>query len=240
MEAKTLTPHKIFEVIIHGKPYDVYSIEGKEHEGQNGTSTTWWLYYSDRLPDNLVPPADSESFLPYSKSIKRLVWEIKIKDNNTSKHKWDETMFSHGTSCELWCNNRQIYGFFCRDTEYAMAKCQTLMTLLPEHSYSLWDNMEVFKGKERLIYYHGLPAIATTCNDIWEVNVRPDYTAGVTEEQWWSELKKRQPYMYDDEEQAEISEDYDVDERRSGYFRTDAIEDTHIWWHRKEDFKIKL
>jgi hypothetical protein len=35
---------KIFSVFIHEKEYDVYSIEGKKH---NGEDSNWWVYLSD-------------------------------------------------------------------------------------------------------------------------------------------------------------------------------------------------
>ena len=34
------TPRKIYTVIIHNKEFDVYDIEGKEHEGYNDTPKT--------------------------------------------------------------------------------------------------------------------------------------------------------------------------------------------------------
>lgn len=45
---------KIFQVFIMDKEYDVYDIDNKKHEGYNGVSKTWWIYYSDRLPDEKI------------------------------------------------------------------------------------------------------------------------------------------------------------------------------------------
>ena len=56
---------KIFQVFIMDKEYDVYDIDNKKHEGYNGVSKTWWIYYSDRLPDELLPSIDSEYLIPY-------------------------------------------------------------------------------------------------------------------------------------------------------------------------------
>jgi hypothetical protein len=119
---------KIFTVIIHNKEYDVYHIDGKEHEGYNDTPKTWWLYYSDRLPEGITPPHDSDSWRPYCVGTLRQLWEIKIKQSNTSKVKWGETRFSNHTSVEMWCNNKLIYRFRTggKDLGFAFAKIQYL------------------------------------------------------------------------------------------------------------------
>ncbi len=111
----------------------------KEHTGWNGEPKTWWLYYSDRLPDGLTPPTDSEHFVPWHNWILRRVWEIKFKDNNTSKFKWDEWSFSHNVTCEMWCNNKHIYSFTCRDMDFAFAKAQYLKVHMSEHPYDFFN-----------------------------------------------------------------------------------------------------
>ena len=84
----TTIPRKIFTVLIHNKEYDVYSIDGKEHEGYNDIPKTWWLYYSDRPEDGHITDPNSRHWVPYSSSLQRRLWDIRIKQSNTSKEKW--------------------------------------------------------------------------------------------------------------------------------------------------------
>jgi hypothetical protein len=102
---------KIFQVFIMDKEYDVYDIDNKKHEGYNGVSKTWWIYYSDRLPDELLPSIDSEYLIPYHVSISRLVWDIRFTQRVTTKEKWNRTQFNNNTKCEMWCNGKLIYSF---------------------------------------------------------------------------------------------------------------------------------
>lgn len=132
-------PRKIFTVIIRGKEYDVYDIEGKEHGGYNDTPKTWWLYFSNRIPD--IPPVDSDSWEPYCVGTLRRLWEIKIKQHNTTKEKWGSTQFNNHTSVEMWCNNKLVYAFGTggKYIDFAMAKVQYLQVMLSEHSYNFFE-----------------------------------------------------------------------------------------------------
>ena len=150
---------KSFTVIIHNKEYDVYDIEGKEHEGFNDTPKTWWLYYASRLPEGTLPSSDSEHWKPWSSSINRLIWDIQFRQTNSTKEKWGETQFRNTTIVEMYCNKKLVYSFSTwgndRGMSYAMAKAQYLQTQLCEHSYNFL-NPEEMKGRK--IYWYGLPA----------------------------------------------------------------------------------
>ena len=108
------------------KEYDVYDIDNKKHEGYNGVSKTWWIYYSDRLPDELLPSIDSEYLIPYHVSISRLVWDIRFTQRVTTKEKWNRTQFNNNTKCEMWCNGKLIYSFNTIGGEEGSKRLQTL------------------------------------------------------------------------------------------------------------------
>lgn len=124
-----MSMRKTFIVIIRDKSYDVYDIEGKEHES-DGVKSTYWLYYSEQMQDGIAPPIDSEHFKPYHKWIERLTWDISFKQKTTTKIKWDELRFSSHTQCEIRCNNKLIYSFGttggARGLSFAFAKAQYL------------------------------------------------------------------------------------------------------------------
>jgi hypothetical protein len=97
MKLENKSPRKIFTVIINKKEFDVYDIDGREHEGYNDTPKTWWVYFSDRMPEGLTPPSDSENFVPMEKSIERHLWEIKFTQRTSTKEKWGSTQFRSST-----------------------------------------------------------------------------------------------------------------------------------------------
>ncbi len=230
---------KVFTVIIHKKEYDVYDIEGKEHNGYNDTIKTWWVYYSDRLPGNLIPPTDSPDFVPYSSQINRRLWDIRFKQNNSSKYKWDEVRFSNYTNVEMYCNDKLIYEFGTTGNNdglsFAMAKVQYLKVMLSEHPYNFF---EPEKENGRKICWYGLPATIEVKAQTWEVKIIPDYTAGLTKDEWWAELSRREHKFTknsdDDLDDIELDNEYRQEDIESGYINWgDALSDDHIYWFRK-------
>jgi hypothetical protein len=225
-------PRKIFEVTVHNKQYVVYDIEGKEHEGYGDIPKTWWLYYATKLQEDLIPPADSPDFVPFSRSINRRLWDIRITQYNSSKYKWDETRFSTGTNVEMWCNGKLIYAFGTFEASFAFAKIQYLQIILSEHSYNFF---EPEKENGRKICWYGLPATVKVKQSTWEIAIIPDYTAGINQEDWWKEYRRRKKnHSNDDTEDLKMDEMYDTEETNDGYINWgDALSDNHIYWHRK-------
>jgi hypothetical protein len=231
METTTKAPRKIFEVIIHNRPYDVYDIEGKEHGGWNGEPKTWWLYYAERLPEGMIPPADSPEFEPWSKSINRRLWDIRFKEYNSSKEKWGETQFRSGLNCEMWCNNKLVYSFGTHDLNFAMAKAQYLIVHLSEHSYDFF-NPEKMKGRK--IFFYNLPAtIQPSTSYAGEIRIYPDY-AVMPKEAWWKEYRRRKKKVgAKPDDWDEIEREDDIESEQSDMINWgDALSDGHIWWHR--------
>lgn len=228
---------KIFKVKIYDNYFDVYSIEGKEHAGLNGEPTSWWLYFSDPMPDGVMPPIDSPYWKPWHSSIERHVWEIKITQKNTTKEKWGETQFRSNTWIQMICNGKVIHEFSTtggnRGMSFAMAKIQYLQVKMSEHPYNFFDP-ESENGRK--IYYHGLPATIRPSFHPGEIHIIPDYTAGLTKEQWWKELERRQspavPKEKDDMD--EIEKENSEDDRRSDYINWgSALSDGNINWFRR-------
>jgi hypothetical protein len=226
----TKTPRKIFEVIIHGKPFDVYDINGKEHEGLNGEPKTWWVYFTDRLPEGTLPPPDSDKWEPYHKSINRRLWDIRFKEYNTSKEKWGSTQFRSGLNCEMYCNDKLIYSFGTNDLAFAMAKAQYLIIKMSEHPYDFFNPKSELGRK---IWWYGLPATVKPKSDGWEIAVVPDYSTGIDKKIWWSEFKKRRSNLNEKVDENDIQV-WDGEDDYSDYINWgDALSDGHIDWFRK-------
>ena len=237
---KTIIPRKAFEVYINNKTYDVYDIEGKEHGGYNDTPKTWWVYYSDRLPEGTLPPIDSDSWHPYCVGTKRLCWDIRMKQTNSTKHKWGELQFNNHTHVEMWCNGKLIYSFGTFGTSFAFAKIQYLQTMLMEHPYNFLDS---HKEQGRKIYWYGLPAtVDVKKHSSWEIGIVPDYTDGLTKEQWWKEYNNRRKKLgntkkaewdLNEETDEEIDNEEASEDMKNDYINWgDALSDQYIDWFR--------
>ena len=223
----TFQPRLLFTVFIADTFYDVYDIPGKEHRGYNDMPKTWWLYFSkERLPDGIVPPSDSEHFRPFSKSINRRPWEISIKQQNYTKHKWDETDFRNSTYVEMRCNQQLVYAFTTTGTDrgfaYALAKIQYLQVQLDEHPYNFFEPQT---NQGRKVYWYGLPATISVKSDTWEIGIIPDYNCGLSKADWWKELRNREAKLC-------VSEKEKADDELSGFpsIDYDAVMSDYINW----------
>lgn len=237
MENNTQTlPRKTFTVIIHKKTYDVYSIEGKEHEGLNDVPKTWWLYYSDRLPEGIAPPLDSPYWEPFSNSINRLCWDIRFSQGNSSKYKWGANQFRNNTVVEMYCNDKLVYKFSTigedRGMSYAMAKAQYLQTVMAEHPFNFF---EPEKEIGRKIWWFGLPATIVLGYEPGEIRIAPDYSTGIDQNKWWKLYKERRAPVQPNEESREDDESIfsEDDGPRSIINWGDALSDGNINWFRK-------
>lgn len=234
-----LKVRKAFQVIIRKKEYDVFDIEGKEHEGYNDVPKTWWLYFSDRLPEGTLPPHDSEYFVPYHVSIERLNWDIKFTQNTSTKEKWGETQFRSNTHCEMWCNGKLVYSFGTtggsRGMSFAMAKAQYMQTMLCEHSFNFLDAQ---KEQGRKIWWYGLPATVgiRSGDEKWEITIIPDYSTGIDKETWWNEFKTRRSNINEVVDKDNDIAVFDEDDDNKDYINWgDAFSDQNIDWHRSDN-----
>ena len=225
----------IFQVFIGKKEYDVYSIPKElktPHKGYNNIFDEWWLYFSDRVPDGILPPLDSTHFIPFSSSINRTLWDIQIKGNNSHKIKWDEHRFSSSYSIEMWCNKKLVYQFGTFNLDFAMQKIGYLKVVLQEHVYNFF---EPEKEKGRLIYYYGLPATVDP-REGGEIGIIPDYS-DIPKEEWWKEYDRRRSRAdgKEDLEWKEIEKDNHIESMSSDYINWgDALSDGNIDWFRKK------
>jgi len=234
-----IKPRQIFKVVINGKEYDVYDIKGKEHEGNNNSCKTWWLFFS-HLPDGMIPDHDNQYLEPYTDSINRFNWEIKFFQINYSDSKWDSTSFRNITKCEMYCNNKLVYSFQTNGGKegmsYAMAKSQFLQVKLIEHPYNFF---ETDKEKGRKIFYYGLPAkISVNSSETWNIGIIPCYESGLNKEEWWDEYIRRTSkinpiYLDDDEEMEDMDKEYILEYKQDDYINWgDVLEDRNIDWFR--------
>lgn len=224
---------KVFTVLVDDREYDVYDIEHKNHEGYNATPTTWWIYYSDRLPNNTLPNEDDGNLIPYCSSINRRLWDISYKQNNSAKNKWDVTSFRSMTSVEMRCNNKLIYSFGSYDYNYCVSKVGYLMIKLSEHCFNFFEP-ETENGRK--IFWYGLPAtISVNSYNPWDIGIIPDYQDSLSKDEWWKEYKNRTTNItcneYDEFEHLDMEnflEDMNNDYINWG----DALSDGNIGWFR--------
>ena len=202
-------PRKIFDIMIDDKPYPVYSIDGYE----------------------LLPYVD--------KGVNRICWEIRFKQKNYAKFKWDDFDIRSNGSCQIYANGKQVYSFGSRSVDYALAKAQYMMVNLMEHPYNFLNPTE---EKGRKIWYYGLPAIVEPGYEAGNIKVVPDYT-DIDQEKWWEQYQIRKNPIdlpKDDEEWETERQDREMDEedfRETKSYGTinhgDALWDGMIKWFRK-------
>lgn len=231
---------KAFDIYIEDKLHTVYDIDGYEHKNGewNGTPTTWWLDYSRDVVRGEVTP--ERNLIPYvDKGNNRICWEIRFKQRNYMKHKWDEWSLRNSGTCEIFANGKKVYSFGTFDVSYALSKAQYLMVQLREHPY---DFLNPENEQDRKIWYYGLPAkVKPSDYAPGEISILPDYT-GIEPERWWDEYEKRRKpvdlksdrELTDWEKQEIESDEQDFNETRS-YGRInhgDALWDGMINWFR--------
>jgi len=237
--------NKIFDLMIDDRLYAVYDIDGYEHPNGhwNGTPKTWWLDYSDYHPVDEDDEEEGENFeprirelIPYvDKGVHRICWEIRYKQRNTVKYKWDDFDVRNGGSCEIYANGKLIYSFFSRSVDFGLAKAQYMMVNLMEHPYNFL-NPEEEKGRK--IWYYGLPATIEPGYDPGNIRVVPDYT-DISKENWWKEYYiRKNPILVQTDGQSmsdkEMDDEHFAETRDYGTINHgDALWDGMINWFRK-------
>lgn len=231
---------KIFDVSIEDKLYPVYSIPGYEHTlgKSNGCPETWWLDWSD-YEETIGGDGEKNSpcireLIPYIDiGAHRICWEIRYKQFNTMKYKWNEWDMRNGGRCDMYANGKLIYSFYSREIGYALSRAQSLETILLEHPF---DFLNPEKEEGRKIWYYGLPATIRISSNPGEIGIIPDYSY-IDKKEWWKELngkkKKITPADYEKSED-DILEDDDFNEDTESPWinHGDALWDGMIWWFR--------
>lgn len=138
-------PRKIFKTIVNGETCWVYDRPKHKHKlGKwNALPETWWLLYHS----SWIPWIDNGANRP--------CWDIRIKQGNYIKTKWDEQQIRGTCGIQMYCNNTLVYHFVCRDIEYGFAKAQKLITDMIEHPFN-FTNPEEEVGRK--IWYYEQPA----------------------------------------------------------------------------------
>jgi hypothetical protein len=235
-------PRKIFDIMIDDKPYPVYSIDGYEHPNGkwNGCPDTWWLDYSEHpIKGGITPESD---LVPYvDKGVNRICWEIRFKQSNYSKFKWDDWDIRSSGQCQIYANGKQVYSFGSRSVDYALAKAQYLMVNLMEHPYNFL-NPEEERGRK--IWYYGLPATIEPGYTRGDISIVPDYS-DIEQEEWWDLYKLRSHHVnikksnpeeenYTEKQDREMDEDRFNETKEYGVINHgDALWDGMIEWFRK-------
>jgi hypothetical protein len=233
-------PRKIFDIMIDDRPYPVYDIDGYEHpHGKwNGCPDTWWLDFSDPVVKGEINP--EKDLVPYiDEGVNRICWEVRFKQKNHAKYKWDEWDIRSSGQCQIYANGNEIYSFGSRSADYALAKAQYLMVSLMEHPYN-FINPDQEKGRK--IWYYGLPATIEPMYDSGNIMVYPDYT-DIDPKKWWEQYQIRKnpiDLAKSGEEQEKERDDRELDEEHFNETKDcgkinhgDALWDGMINWFRK-------
>ena len=237
---KQYDPRRIFEIMINDVPYQVYSIEGYEHEyGKwNGCPTTWWLDYS-KYEESVGEYGDIESpyvrdLVPYiDKGVHRICWEINYKQFNSAKYKWDEWDIRNGGICKMSANGKPVYQFYSRDMGYALSKAHSLEVTLMEHPFNFLDQSS---ENGRKIWYYGLPATIRSGYNPGEIGIVPDYSY-MDKKDWWAELKNKKSKINPKDYNKNDEDNFDEEEFEEDNYSTlinhgDALWDGMIGWFR--------
>lgn len=197
---------KIFSTLINNKKMWIYKRKETHKDGErNGVPNDWWLKFdkNDGTYD-WVPWVD--------KLTKRPCFEIKIKEGNHIKHKWDEWDIRGSVFCEIFLNGDKVYDFITRDVEYAFAKATVLKTEIMEHPFDFL-NPEGEIGRK--VFYREEPAtIERVILDQGCVIIKKE----------GSEYFKT-PIWHDEDDKVG-----DEDDRESEV--KEEILSPHIWWFR--------
>jgi hypothetical protein len=147
--------HRIFDTVINGKLTEIWSRNETHELGKaNGCPDSWWakIVYDEHEKDE--PEIDWIPFIDLGTN--RPCFEINIKQSNYTKSKWGETSINGTCKVMITCNTREVYEVRCRDIEYGLAKCQTLITEMCEHSFNFADPESEIGRK---VWYYEQPGI---------------------------------------------------------------------------------
>lgn len=228
-------PYLIQTVLIHNEYYGLWCISEKKGPSLNGEPDTWWVYLGRPYVEGMeCPDINDIDWEPYHVSLERHVWTYQIKQTNTTKVKWNSIHFRNHITIEMFCNGKLFYEFGTFDMAFALAKMEYMKVVMLEHPYDFL-NPEKMKGHK--IYWYGLPAIVhpKLSSRPWEISVEPDYTAGLSKDEWIEEYKRRKSFIpskkdndFDSYEEEYMQELIESDRINWG----DAFSDDHIDWFR--------
>jgi hypothetical protein len=239
-------PQEIFKISLNNRLYSVYEIENYEHENGkwNNCSANRWLDYSeytDYISEKTSETIESfiNTLIPFIDiGINRICFEIRFKQNNYVKYKWDDYSIRGTGSCEIYANNKLIYKFVSSNINYALSKAQILQVELLEHPYNFL-NPELENGRK--IWYYGLPAIIKNSSHVGEIHVIPDYSY-IKKNDWWENFKNKRSNILPEDYKKDEDEELDTYEELHTYRdwlyediinHGDILYDKMIDWYRK-------
>lgn len=206
------TIREIFDIYIEDELYKVYFIEGYNH---NCGTDSYWLDYKGEL-------------IPYGEwGVHRICWEIKYKQSNYIKYKWNYQRIDNLGTCEMWANGKLVYTFISRDLGLALSRAQYLTNVLPEHPFDFINQEE---EQNRKIWYYGLPAKIKVYSP-GRIHIIPDYSY-IEKDKWHEELKnKKKKYYSANETQVDYHEE-ESDSELITIPHGDVLYDSMIDWFR--------
>lgn len=153
-----------WDLVIGGRPYDVYYVEGFIHSygGKHGDNC-FWACPSIELPSfyNLIPFAGHAP-----------EWGIAFTHKNHVRFNWGQNEVREGSECWITRNGKRFIAVPGFDMGYAVAKAQTMITELTEGPAEV--NQRDWKDKlvGRKVFYREQPAIiewVSEGNELWIV-----------------------------------------------------------------------
>jgi len=158
---KKIVPHKLFDIQIKDKLFEVWHRDEKHNIGTlNGSSyeDNMWVKYFDTWISPTCDPLTEITWVPWHdwNGNNKVCFEIRIKQSNYVKHKYDEYSIRGTGICEIICNTRKVYEFYFGDINYAFACAQKMIMEMKEHFFD-FKNPEKEIGRK--IWYKRQPAI---------------------------------------------------------------------------------
>lgn len=193
---------RIYDVVIDDKLCGVWEREETHELGRiNDCPDNWWV----RIDDKWEPWINRGVNVP--------CFEIRFKQNNRTKFKWNGLRINSTGYLEIYCNLRKVYEFGCSNLNYALAKAQKLTVDMTEHSFNFLDPESEIGRK---IWYYNQPAvIKSLVLDQGAIMIEKDGEGGFNMEQaWWTD------------------EDREISDWNGEKVIKDDIFSSNIWWFR--------
>lgn len=199
-----------WDVTVKGKPYDVYRVDGYYHRigGRHGNNDYWCCPAGETLTYANALEYDGESAR----------YGIKAEPINYISSKWSEDSIERSVRITITRNDKEFYGFVCRDLSYGVAKAQTLIVKIEEHPINFNDRDYIKKDIiGRKIWWRNQPAIIESWVEGQAcIIVKPDFNDGTTHFKT-PEYFIAEDGLYEEEETVKL----------------DVLADREIWWFRE-------
>ena len=209
VDYKELRPME-WDLVIDGKNYDIYHVEGYFHTLRYQKGSDAGLdYYC--CPYGTPPGIDT--LTPYDGPAGGVRWGIHVEESLRYRNKWGDQSWQESWICYILRNGEKFYEIWGREIDYCLAKARIDLIKLQEHPIPFHFRNWKKEVIGRTVFYRDEPAIITSYHE-GSVIIEPD---GINffKKPAWSER-----------------EDFEWEAESTDGVRVDILDDS-IFWHRE-------